>query len=75
MDVVIALEKEYAKHKNDRVFYNEITKENEYWFYNIAGYSRRHHKPWDNYLRSKEAREGIVSKREEGEIDIMELLS
>lgn len=35
----------------DEMFWTNIDKGNEYYFYNLCGYSRQQHKPWDEYLK------------------------
>lgn len=35
----------------DKMFWTEIDKGEEYFFYNLSGYSRKQHKPWDEYLK------------------------
>jgi len=45
---------EYNKTKNDKLFWTEIDKTNEYYFYNLCDYSRNSHKPFDEYLNDLE---------------------
>lgn len=35
----------------DELFYMEIDKSKEYWFYNLCGYNRSQHIYWDEYLK------------------------
>lgn len=43
-------EKEYEITKDDRIFWTEIDKKNEYFFSNLCGYSAKQHKPYGEYL-------------------------
>lgn len=74
-----ALENEYSKTKDERVFWTEITKENEYFFANISEFSRFKHKPYDEYLKLKDAEQFSVTigkKHEDDElIDLDKLLA
>ena len=38
----------------DKIWWKDVTKQDEYFFYNLCGYSRKDHKPWDTYLKEKE---------------------
>ena len=66
------LEMEYEKTKDDRIFWNEVNSKNEYFFYNLCGYSRKYHKPLNEYLENKEM---FLKEKEEDGIDIEDLLS
>ena len=35
----------------DEMFWSEIDSSKEYYYYNLMGYSRVQHKPWDEYLK------------------------
>lgn len=35
----------------DELFWTEIDRAKEYYFYNLCGYNRKQHKPWDEYLK------------------------
>lgn len=50
LDEITEKEKEYQITKDDRLFWTEITKKNEYFFYNLCGYSTAQHKPFKEYL-------------------------
>ena len=45
---------EYNKTKDDKIWWSEINSRNEYFFSCLSGYSRKLHKPFDEYLKSKE---------------------
>lgn len=36
--------------KIDELWWTDIDKSKEYYFYNLCGYSRKQHKPWNQYL-------------------------
>jgi hypothetical protein len=38
----------------DEMFWTEIDKSKEYFFYNLSGYNRKQHIPWDMYLKETE---------------------
>ena len=38
----------------DKIWWKDVTKQDEYFFYNLCGYSRKDHKPWNAYLKEKE---------------------
>jgi hypothetical protein len=63
------LEKEvkYQSTKDDKLFWQEVNDENSFFFSNLSSYSRKHHKPYDEYLTEKES--AMVSKDGEGNID------
>lgn len=46
--------KEYAKTNDENIFWTDVTEKNEYFFSVLSGYSRALHKPYDEYLKSKE---------------------
>lgn len=46
--------KEYEKTNDENIFWTDITEKNEYFFSVLSGYSRALHKPYDEYLKSKE---------------------
>jgi len=33
------------------MFWSEIDASKEYYYYNLMGYTRQQHKPWDEYLK------------------------
>lgn len=66
------LEMEYEKTKDDKLFWNEVTSKNEYFFYNLCGYSRKYHKPLNAYLENKEM---FLIEKQNDDIDINDLLS
>lgn len=47
-------ELEYSKSKNEHVFWQEISDKDSYFFANLSGYSRKLHKPYDEYLKNKD---------------------
>ncbi|WP_206459330.1 PD-(D/E)XK nuclease family protein [Anaerovorax sp. IOR16] len=46
--------KEYEKTKDENIFWQEVTQENEFYLSTLCGYSRKLHKPYDAYLKEKE---------------------
>lgn len=46
--------KEYEKTNDENIFWTDVTEKNEYFFSVLSGYSRTLHKPYDEYLKSKE---------------------
>lgn len=46
--------KEYEKTNDENIFWTDVTEKNEYFFSVLSGYSRILHKPYDEYLKSKE---------------------
>jgi len=54
LDEIVEKEKEYAKTKDDSLFWTEIDKSKEYYFYALCGYNRSQHKPFDEYLKDIE---------------------
>jgi hypothetical protein len=73
-------EGEYLRSKDDKVFWTEVTKENEYFLSVLSGYSTKHHKPYAEYLKQKELdSKGLEfsnkpKELDEDDIDIMKLL-
>jgi len=75
-------EGEYLRTKDDTVFWTEITRENEYYFAVLSGYSTKYHKPYAEYLKQKELDSvGIQfsnkpknKELDEDDIDVLELL-
>lgn len=45
---------EYSQTKNEKLFWQEVTDDDEFRLVNLSGYSRRLHKPLDEYLKNKE---------------------
>lgn len=45
---------EYNKTKDDNIFWQDVTKESEFRLAVLSGYSRKHHKPYDEYLKDQE---------------------
>lgn len=45
---------EYEKTNDENTFWTDVTEKNEYFFSVLSGYSRALHKPYDEYLKSKE---------------------
>jgi hypothetical protein len=77
-------EGEYNRTKDDRVFWTEVTKENEYFLAVLSGYSSKLHKPYFEYLKQKELdSQGVTfstdknktNKIDDDDIDIMALLA
>ena len=54
LDEIIVKTEEYKKTKDDKLFWTEIDKTKEYYFYCLCGYSRQQHKPFDEYLKDIE---------------------
>lgn len=54
---------EYKKTKDDMLFYQPVTKESDYYFFNLCGWSRKYHKPLNDYLNETDM------FRNEGESD------
>lgn len=46
--------KEYESTKNERLFWKDVSKDDEYKLAVLSGYSRKHHKPYDEYLKEQE---------------------
>jgi hypothetical protein len=75
-------EGEYLRTKNDKVFWTDITKENEYFLSVLSGYSTKLHKPYAEYLKQKEIdSQGFnmsvnskTNKIDEDDIDVLALL-
>ena len=44
-------EKKKLEKQIDKEFWTEIDKNKEYYFWNLCGYNRNQHKPWDEYLK------------------------
>lgn len=65
-------ENKYLQDKDEDVFWQEVTTGDEYRLYNLSGYSRRLHKPWDEYLKNKEM---FVEDSSEEDTELMELLN
>lgn len=76
-------EGEYLRTKDDKVFWTEITKENEYFLSVLSGYSIKHHKPYAEYLKQKDIDNnpfGVSNKHKssnlsEDDIDVLSLLA
>lgn len=66
------LEMEYNKTKDDTLFWTDINKSNEYFFHNLCGYSRKLHKPFDEYLLSKDVNN--INKEDDDDLSIYELM-
>lgn len=52
LDEITEKTNEYNKTKNDKIFWTEIDKKNEYYFYCLCGYGRKQHKPFNEYLNN-----------------------
>ena len=46
--------KEYEKTNDENIFWSDVNEKNEYFFSVLSGYSRTLHKPYNEYLKSKE---------------------
>jgi hypothetical protein len=77
-------EGEYSRTKDDKVFWTEVNKDNEYFLAVLSGYSKELHKPYAQYLKEKELdTQGVTfstdkskaNKLEDDDIDIMALLA
>ena len=47
-------ETEYKKNKDEKIFWQEVTDYDSYRLANLSGYSRKIHKPYDEYLKNLE---------------------
>lgn len=63
LDEITQKEKEYTKTKDENLFWKDVTKENSFFFANLSGYSRIHHKPYNAYLEELE----MFNKKEDTE--------
>jgi hypothetical protein len=54
-------EAEYMKTQDETVFWSEVTDSNSYYFANLSGYSRKIHKPYNEYLEMREMIKGVDS--------------
>ena len=45
---------EYEDTQDDHIFWSEVNEKNEYYLAVLSGYSREVHKPFNEYLESKE---------------------
>ena len=68
-------EAEYMKTQDEKVFWSEVTDSNSYYFANLSGYSRKIHKPYNEYLETREMIKGMDStdggvKKDEAEEDL-----
>jgi hypothetical protein len=50
LDDTVKTTDEYERTLDDMLFYQPVAKENEYYYYNLCDYSRKLHKPWNDYL-------------------------
>lgn len=57
---------EYKQTQDDRLFWKEITKDDEYRLHVLSGYSRKHHIPFDEYLKEQEM---FISKEKDVQTD------
>ena len=62
---IINKEREYKDSGDEKVFWQEVTQADEFRLFNLSGYSRKLHKPLDEYLKNKE-----LFLKEENENDI-----
>lgn len=61
-------EKQYEVTGNDDIFWDEeINQDSTYYFYNLCGYSRRLHKPWNEYLENLEM---FIDNKEDDDFDL-----
>ena len=47
-------EREYKDSGDEEIFWQEVTQADEFRLFNLSGYSRKLHKPLDEYLKNKE---------------------
>lgn len=59
--------KDYKLNSNEDIFFQEINKNDEYYYYNLCDYTRKLHKPFNKYLKQKELEE--KEKEEENYVD------
>lgn len=57
---------QYNKTKDEKVFWREVTAKDEYFLSCLSGYSRKLHKPYDEYLTEKEM---FQTQEDENEAD------
>lgn len=50
LDTIGRLTEEYKETEDDMLFYQEVNKQDEYYYFNLCDYSRSIHKPWNDYL-------------------------
>lgn len=62
----------YNKTKDENVFWQEVTSADEYRLFNLSGYSRKLHRPLDEYLKNKEL---FVGGSNEEDDELIELLN
>jgi hypothetical protein len=75
-------EGEYLRSKNEKVFWTDITKENEYFLSVLSGYSTKLHKPYAEYLKQKEldnqgfnvSNKPKINNLDNDDVDILALL-
>lgn len=65
-------ENEYSNTKDEKVFWQEVTPGDEFRLQTLSGYSRKLHKPLDEYLRQKEMFMTSESKDIEDDIESKE---
>ena len=54
VDEITDKEREYKDSGDENVFWQEVTPGDEFRLFNLSGYSRKLHKPLDEYLKNKE---------------------
>ena len=50
LDEITEKTEEYKKTKDDKLFWTDIDKSNEYYFYSLCGYNSKQHLPFKEYL-------------------------
>ena len=50
LDEIKSLTEQYKETEDDMLFYREVNKQDEYYYFNLCDYSRSIHKPWNDYL-------------------------
>jgi hypothetical protein len=65
-----AKEMEYLKTKDENVFWSEVGDDVSYYFANLSGYSRKIHKPYNEYLESRESRRSEQDRGVDGDDDL-----
>lgn len=54
LDEIKQKEDQYKLDNDEKIFWQEVTKEDSYRLSNLSGYSRKLHKPYDEYLKDLE---------------------
>jgi hypothetical protein len=62
-------EAEYMKTQDENIFWSEVTDSNSYYFANLSGYSRKIHKPYNEYLEMREMLKGVDSEVKKDDVE------